>query len=157
MWKDLISQARESPTREICGFVLHDDTVVPIKNVARGDRHFLMDPKQQFEFMYEHCQEIRAVYHSHPSGILEPSWPDVLQNPRGLTCIIVTIHGAAEWEIAGDFSMVVLAQPKVMADSLPGLAEACRFRGNQGSAAVQPRHRAASEGHSGQVKHIFQG
>lgn len=134
---ELVHKARESPEREICGFVLKDDTIIPIRNVSEADRHFRMDPDEQVRVMQEHGSNIRAVYHSHPSGIMTPSWGDVRGNHPGFNCIIVTVAAIAEWVIADDFSSVTLAEPKTVVDDVPVLAEARRRRRHQGAASGQ--------------------
>jgi proteasome lid subunit RPN8/RPN11 len=98
--------AAESPEREICGFLLGDDTIVPARNIASGDSEFELDHETTIRVYQQTGGTIRAVYHSHPSGCEYPSWEDVRNCPPGLNIIIVTLADCVEWVVADDKSSV---------------------------------------------------
>jgi proteasome lid subunit RPN8/RPN11 len=94
----LTAMARSSP-REICGFILGDWTICPIRNVAKNDRDFEMDQKEQISFFTKYFNYVIGVYHSHPGGRETPSDRDIAYAPARMRYWIVTPERVIEWEI----------------------------------------------------------
>lgn len=94
----ILAQAQDSPTREICGLISGQDQqptrCYPVSNKATEPEHrFLMDPKQQIDIMRdirERGEELYAIYHSHPDAPARPSAEDMEQAayPEALHLII---------------------------------------------------------------------
>lgn len=111
----LTAMARSTP-REICGFILRDYTICPIKNVAEGERDFKMDDQQLIQFFQENFNAVLGVYHSHPGGREDPSERDIIYAPARMRYWIVTPKRVIEWEIRDG---VATKANTGMADSLP--------------------------------------
>lgn len=83
----ILTQAQNSPDREICGLVSAQSNqalrCIPVSNVAeQPERLFAMDPAQQIDAMRqmrERGESLFAIYHSHPTGPAEPSSTDIEQ------------------------------------------------------------------------------
>lgn len=90
--------ARSTP-REICGFILGDWSICPIKNVAEGDRDFKMADAELISFMQMNYNSVIGLYHSHPGGREDPSERDIIYAPARLRYWIVTPERVIEWEI----------------------------------------------------------
>lgn len=83
----ILEQAQQSPTREVCGLIASQDNqaarTIPVSNTATDPRHrFLMDPKQQVDIMRdmrERGETLYAIYHSHPDSPAMPSTEDMVQ------------------------------------------------------------------------------
>ncbi len=94
----LLTQAQQSPEREVCGLVSSRDgrpvKVYPVTNVAtEPGRLFQMDPQGLIEAMRdmrERGEELFAIYHSHPHGPAAPSATDLreAQYPDALYLIV---------------------------------------------------------------------
>lgn len=95
----LMEMAQESPSREICGFVMQRWALHPIRNVSEDDYAFDMDPQQQLDIFVERKSEIIGMYHSHPSGSEYPSDRDIYGAPYGIRYWIVTATSVTEWVI----------------------------------------------------------
>jgi len=90
----ILEQAQNSPTREICGLISSKDKhpvrCYPISNKASDpEHHFLLNPREQIDAMREmreRNENLFAIYHSHPdapaiSSVEDIQWsayPDVL-------------------------------------------------------------------------------
>lgn len=69
---------REHP-REACGLVVifkGREIYVPCRNLAEGDEHFVIDPRDLAEA--EDAGAVVAVVHSHPNQAPQPSEPDLV-------------------------------------------------------------------------------
>jgi desampylase len=94
----LTAMARISPHREICGFILGDWSICPIKNVAENDRDFKMGDQAVISFFTMNYSSVLGMYHSHPSGREDPSEADAEYAPSRLRYWIVTSSDVIEWE-----------------------------------------------------------
>lgn len=94
----LTAMARSSPKREICGFILGDWSICPIKNVAENDRDFKMADADVINFFTMNYETVLGMYHSHPSGREDPSEADIEYAPARLRYWIVTGSDVIEWE-----------------------------------------------------------
>lgn len=94
----LRAMARSS-SREICGFILGDWSICPIKNVAAGERDFEMDQKELINFFQMNYSLVIGMYHSHPGGREDPSERDIIYAPARMRYWIVTPERVIEWEI----------------------------------------------------------
>lgn len=95
----LTAMARSSPNREICGFILDDWSICPIRNVADQDHNFKMSDQDVINFFQMHYSNVLGLYHSHPSGRQEPSEADIEYAPARLRYWIVTTDDVIEWEL----------------------------------------------------------
>jgi proteasome lid subunit RPN8/RPN11 len=97
----LIAAAACSPHREICGFITHDWRIVPIRNVAAGDRSFAMDEDELMKLMVATEGRLLGIYHSHPGGDPYPSDTDeTFAYTRYYRYFIVTAQGFYEWDFS---------------------------------------------------------
>lgn len=99
-YMDLLTRCRKAGQREICGFLLDDWTVLPGFNVANAEQEFEIDAETTLYAFQEEGDRLMGVYHSHPSGNLNPSQMDINHAPDGLRYFIVTPGEIAEWVIA---------------------------------------------------------
>lgn len=95
----LAAMARSSPKREICGFILGDWSICPIKNVAENDHDFRMGEQDIINFFQQNYPSVQGLYHSHPSGREDPSPADVEYAPARLRYWIVAGDEVVEWEL----------------------------------------------------------
>jgi len=68
-------------TKEICGVVLKDNSIVEIKNVSTTNHTFIFDKTEWFKLLNTK-PEIRCIYHSHVNGDPEPSKDDLACQKR---------------------------------------------------------------------------
>ena len=71
--------------------------VVPLDNIAAGDRAFLADPFSQYDALRrlrEDQLELLAIYHSHPDGGVDPSADDLAYARRWRCAHVVIAIGA---------------------------------------------------------------
>lgn len=85
MRSEIVAHAlRESP-RECCGVIIgrtgQAERLLPMRNVAEGNRLYEIDPAQlielEFQILPRDDSEIVAIYHSHPESPAYPSRTDV--------------------------------------------------------------------------------
>lgn len=91
-----------NPMHEVCGLVLKDGTIFPVRNVHdEWESNFQFSIEDLDKFMDGHkYDEVLGVYHSHPSGSPLPSQKDVLGWPKGggLRYFIITNDRVTEWK-----------------------------------------------------------
>lgn len=95
----LTAVARQSPKREVCGFVLKSWVIHFIKNVSEQDDRFAMDSNQLLEFYEEHYYEVLGIFHSHWNGQDHPSDADEAYVVPQWRYWIVTFDKVSEWEL----------------------------------------------------------
>lgn len=103
--KDVLSQlykmAAASPHKEICGVLTQDLEVIPIRNIARVNHHFILHRGDWFRLLNRLKEERRpvlAVYHSHIDGDTTPSEADIQASKRtGYDYLIITAGGKYRW------------------------------------------------------------
>lgn len=67
--------ARASPF-EVCGFIMHDGSIIEIRNVAENPYDtFMMDLRQIGRNV--DVEKIAAIWHTHPGGDIRPSTADL--------------------------------------------------------------------------------
>jgi proteasome lid subunit RPN8/RPN11 len=70
-------RALQAQPYEACGFILHDGTIVEIRNNFHDPmRGFLMDRDQLIEKI-PNPEVVYAIWHTHPKGSLRPSKSDI--------------------------------------------------------------------------------
>jgi proteasome lid subunit RPN8/RPN11 len=112
---ELITMSMDGGNREICGFIMRNWFIIPIENIALGDREFYMDEQQMLHVYAEHRQDMLGIYHSHPSGNMVPSRKDIEHAPKDLRYWIVSGRGVIEWVIQDGVATSVQADPEVVA------------------------------------------
>jgi proteasome lid subunit RPN8/RPN11 len=73
---ELLDHANAEAPREACGLIVSKDEkefqVWRGQNIAEGEHEYLLDPKQQHDFMRrieeDEDLQLEAIYHSHPRG-----------------------------------------------------------------------------------------
>ncbi len=93
MRRRLVDHVRLSLPREAVGLLAgrasgEVELVLPLSNIADGDRAFLADPFAQFSALRRieaAGLELLAIYHSHPGGGVDPSSLD-LEYARAWPC-----------------------------------------------------------------------
>lgn len=90
--------ARESPSIEVCGFLLGTPSVADGYYRATNlhpdpTRFFLIDPRDHLDCLREFGAQVVGTYHSHPYGTAHPSRYDCqLLRVSGLPMAIVAVH-----------------------------------------------------------------
>lgn len=90
----IIEHARRDAPRECCGVIVgragQPTRLLPMRNVAEGNRFYEIDPMQlielEFQILPADDSDIVAIYHSHPASPAFPSktdlelafWPDAV-------------------------------------------------------------------------------
>src|SRR2546421_11427722 len=85
LWGQVLQHARESLPREAVGLLAGNANgrvmlVVPLPNIAPGEREFIADPFAQFcalRRLQSEDLQLLAIYHSHPDGGGDPSEDDL--------------------------------------------------------------------------------
>jgi [CysO sulfur-carrier protein]-S-L-cysteine hydrolase len=98
VYSQMLAHVRQSRPREAVGLLGGRATgevsrVMPLDNIAAGDRAFLADPFSQYDALRrlrEDELELLAIYHSHPDGGVDPSAED-LAYARQWACAHVVI------------------------------------------------------------------
>jgi len=98
----LVGAAIAGAGREVCGFVLRDWELLPMRNVAAGDSEFAMDDDELLTVYANRGNSLLGVYHSHPTGRETPSDVDAMYAPHGLRYWIITNHNVYEWDMSHD-------------------------------------------------------
>ena len=109
-WHKEILQRRafQSAPEEACGFILRDGRVKEIRNVSQNPfKEFAMCPQQ---LLLVKPTEVIAIWHTHPSGKLNPSSIDQ-RNMAGLAqaygswaYLIATKDDVAQYNTGQDWS-----------------------------------------------------
>jgi len=81
----VLTHARTSRPREAVGLLGGRSTgevelVLPLVNVAHGEREFIADPHSQYcalKWIEAESLNVVAIYHSHPGGGVDPSAEDL--------------------------------------------------------------------------------
>lgn len=98
--RQVLSHARTSLPREAVGLLGGNATgqvmvVLPLMNIAAGNRAFIADPFAQFcalRRLQSENLELLAIYHSHPGGGVDPSEEDLAYARRwSCTHVIVAV------------------------------------------------------------------
>jgi proteasome lid subunit RPN8/RPN11 len=85
LYGDLLSHARAARPREAVGLLggSADGTatrLLPLSNIAPGNKAFVADPFEQFcalRRLQSEMLQLLAIYHSHPDGGTKPSQDDL--------------------------------------------------------------------------------
>lgn len=96
----LMTMARESPEREICGFIMKDWAIRIVENDADEGKNFNMEHKSLLQVYRNEYDNILGIYHSHWNGREEPSDKDIAIAPPQWRYWIVTFDSVTEWSIA---------------------------------------------------------
>lgn len=83
---------RAEGDEEICGLICGID-VISLKNVSAYPRISFAMTVKDVTWAIDTFGELKAVWHSHPSGATHPSQDDIDNHPVGLPMIIVTKEG----------------------------------------------------------------
>ncbi len=82
-FQQMLEHVAEVEPMEACGLLggsnSRVEVVVPIRNAAKSQVRFRMDPKEQIKALFgfeERGMELVAIYHSHPAGPPGPSQID---------------------------------------------------------------------------------
>jgi proteasome lid subunit RPN8/RPN11 len=105
VYNQMLSHVLRARPREAVGLLAGSaagevSRVLPLDNIAPGDRAFLADPFSQYNALRrlrEDKLELLAIYHSHPDGGVDPS-PDDLAHARRWACAHVVIAIGAGME-----------------------------------------------------------
>lgn len=81
--QDTVSALKElaKSKREQCGFILSDGSIIKIENVAESDSDFEMENTAMLDILRRYWQDLHGVYHTHPSGRIEPTEQDAAYAP----------------------------------------------------------------------------
>jgi proteasome lid subunit RPN8/RPN11 len=98
LYAQMLSHVSQACPREAVGLLGGSaagevSRVLPLDNIAIGDRAFLADPFSQYNALRrlrEDKLELLAIYHSHPGGGVDPS-PNDLAYARHWACAHVVI------------------------------------------------------------------
>jgi proteasome lid subunit RPN8/RPN11 len=85
MRSEIVAHAVRDAPRECCGVIIgrtgQAERLLPMRNVAEGNRLYEIDPAQlielEFQILPRDDSEIVAIYHSHPESPAYPSRTDV--------------------------------------------------------------------------------
>jgi proteasome lid subunit RPN8/RPN11 len=85
MRDSIVAHARAEVPRECCGVIVgrsgRPERLLPLRNVAEGNKFYEIDPAQLIELEFHELpkddSEIVAIYHSHPVSPAYPSRTDV--------------------------------------------------------------------------------
>jgi proteasome lid subunit RPN8/RPN11 len=96
--------AMANSVREICGYILKDETIIIIPNVAEKPREsFLLDADAQFNVIMRLHESVMGVFHTHPRGICWPSETDVDGWPEAeVRYFIATTREVCEFRLDDD-------------------------------------------------------
>jgi proteasome lid subunit RPN8/RPN11 len=98
LYDEMLSHVLQARPREAVGLLAGGAAgavarVLPLDNIATGEKMFLADPFSQYNALHrlrEDELELLAIYHSHPGGGVEPS-PHDLAHARRWACAHVVI------------------------------------------------------------------
>jgi proteasome lid subunit RPN8/RPN11 len=114
----LLNEARADPAREICGLLFGGGDRI---EAARSTRNVAADPRDSFEIdpadLFMAIRQERGGgpclighYHSHPSGLAEPSARDLAAAESGKLWLIIAGGTARLWRaVPGRFDEVEMA------------------------------------------------
>jgi proteasome lid subunit RPN8/RPN11 len=96
---DLIAHAWEGFPLEVCGILGGREgsveRVFRMTNTDASNKHFMMDPREQFAVVKELRAaglEMVAIYHSHPESPARPSEEDIrLAYTPGVSYVIISV------------------------------------------------------------------
>ena len=116
----LVDEALAGYPEEVCGFVLDDDTFVPVRNDHADPLHnFHMDEEAQLRIQTG-IGNIAGIYHSHYNGKHDPSGTDLEFPYPEWQYFIVTVVDVFEWRIANGVATPI--NPNNGRPGLPNLA-----------------------------------
>lgn len=113
----LIDEFLDGSPREVCGFILDNWDIFPMRNISPEDNRFAMDDQELLNFYQRFGSRALGVYHSHPSGRREPSRVDLEYAPQGLRYWIITRWAILEWDINHDPPVLVSRSGPILASS----------------------------------------
>jgi len=98
LYAELLAHVRGCRPKEAVGLLGGSATgqvkaVLPLMNIAAGNKAFIADPYAQFRalrWLRSENLDLLAIYHSHPDGGVEPS-PEDLVYARRWHCIHVIV------------------------------------------------------------------
>jgi proteasome lid subunit RPN8/RPN11 len=98
LYRQVLSHARMALPKEAVGLLGGSargevSLVLPLPNIAEGNRSFIADPFAQFcalRRLRDESAELLAIYHSHPDGGVDPSLDD-LAYARRWSCVHLII------------------------------------------------------------------
>lgn len=106
--KDIIEQIMEHGKKEApleaCGYLAGKENLInkyyPMRNIDQSEKHFSLEPKEQFEVIKMARQEnlkILAVCHTHPTSPARPSAEDIkLAYDPNMMYVIASLIGEQE-------------------------------------------------------------
>ena len=112
LYGQVLSHARTALPKEAVGLmggsaIGEVSLVLPLPNIAAGNRSFIADPFAQFcalQRLQDESLELLAIYHSHPDGGVDPSQDD-LAYARRWSCvhliIAVSTHAGSDARFRG--------------------------------------------------------
>lgn len=77
--KELINKLQsyaKNCQKERCGVILKDDSIIEITNVSKTNDSFVFS-KRQWLTLLNSGTEVKAIWHTHPGGSVEPSEADL--------------------------------------------------------------------------------
>ena len=103
VYRQTVQHVRDLLPREAVGLLAgsaegHVELVVPLPNIASGDKRFIADPLEQFlafRRLKSEGLELLALYHSHPDGGTDPSEEDLLY-ARQWRCAHIIVAASTE-------------------------------------------------------------
>lgn len=91
--------------QEICGYLLHDGTIIVMPNVSDSPTDsFEVNPLSQAAVLSNLHGNVMGMFHTHPRGVCHPSlhdieeWPPVASS-GGLRYFIVTTREVGEFRL----------------------------------------------------------
>lgn len=82
--RDLVDLARAGMPNEVCGFLLTEWRIEPVRNIsASPHRSFAFDPDTLLDYLLTRNEDILGIWHTHPSGRNFPSDAD---------CSVMTLY-----------------------------------------------------------------
>lgn len=96
----LLGAAIAGGEREVCGFIIDTWDLLPMRNVAEGERAFAMDDDELLHVYQVWGRQLLGVYHSHPNGRTSPSDADAMYAPPGLRYWIIADNRVYEWDMS---------------------------------------------------------
>lgn len=130
----MLTHCREAYPREAVGLLggvgtSNVTTVLPLENIAEGNRAFIADPYSQYcalRRLQAECIQLVGIYHSHPDGGVEPSPQDMAYARRWICAhVIVAVAQSPEltprlraFRCSGDgqlTSVTITVSPRVTA------------------------------------------
>jgi proteasome lid subunit RPN8/RPN11 len=104
----IMEQMEKCEPEEACGLLSGTGDIImkdlEITNILHQSDKFKMDGKEMlgaFSWMEQNCQELLAIYHSHPLGPAEPSETDINEDYYPEVVKIIGYKHSDRWVING--------------------------------------------------------